>query len=170
MEEIKLIPEPKYLPIGKKKYNVARISAERSLKAAYKYNKIIKGVYDPKSDKSGEDGYKPYESTYDLVKALLDCVFILFRIDFSLRNSVEWFRRITVTKRYILKTIDHKSIMDFIEDALEPIIGDKKKELKMENKILEVLTSLDSEVLTQLLQSFAQTQDIKKSTSLNVLQ
>jgi len=166
MEEINLIPDQKLLTIGDKKYNVARISAERSLKAASHYNKVIKGVYDPKAENSSEEGYKPYDSTYDLIVALLDCVFILFRIDFELSSIIEWFRRITVTKKHILKTIDHKEIMDFIEDALEPIIGDKKKELKIENKIMATIAEMPKELLQQLLQSFVQTQDIKKNMSL----
>lgn len=160
MSEINLVPEPKWFVIGKKKFNVARISAERSLKAAAMYNKKIKGV------PSG-DAFIPYESTLDLIVSLLDCVFMLFRVDF-MQNPVEWFRRISITKRFILKTISHDHIMDFVEDALEPIIGDKKKELKRQEKMTEamllIMDKITPEALAELLQSSLQGLDTKKST------
>jgi hypothetical protein len=160
MEDFNLTPEPKWFMIGKRKYNVARISAERSLKAAAMYNKKIKGVPDG-------DAFVPYESTYDLIVSLLDCVFMLFRVDFIL-NPIEWFKRIIVTKRHILKTIDGSVIMDFVEDALDPIIGEKKKALMMERKTAEammiVMEAITPEALAKLLESSLQGLDTKKST------
>lgn len=160
MEDFNLVPESKWFIIGKRKYDIARISAERSLKAAAMYNKKIKGV--PQGD-----AFVAYDSTYDLIVSLLDCVFMLFRVDFLL-NPIEWFKRIVVTKRHILKTIDHKHIMDFVEDALDPIIGEKKKALQHERKTAEammiLMDKITPEALAELLQSSLVGLATKKST------
>jgi hypothetical protein len=169
MEDINLVPGPKYFTIGKKKYDVARISAERTLKAQAMYNKKIKGVYYPDHESANKDGYIKYESDYELILSLLDCVFMLIRIDFKLSRAWEWLRRIVVTKRHILKVVEGKEIMDFVEDALEPIIGDKKKELRRQEKAEEammiLMDKISPEALAELLRNSLATLDTQKITS-----
>lgn len=162
-KEIDLIPESKWFEVGNKKFDVSRISAERALKAAALFNNINKGKYSKKEDK-----YVNYDSEYELVTNLLDVVLLLIRIDFKLENCIEWLRRRAITKKYILKTMDHKKIMDWIEEALDPILADKKKVLARENKateaMLKLMDGVGVEALTQLLQNSVAMQGIKKNT------
>lgn len=162
MEE--LILKPKWFKIGKKRYNVAWISAERALKAAAMFNEIDKGNYDKKTDK-----YIKYPNEYEMVKALLSVVFMLIKIDFKITNWFEWGRRAIISKKHILKTVNHKDIMDFVETAIEPIIGDKKKALEREQKttdaMLILMDKMSPELLADLLLSYVPEQAIKKSTA-----
>ena len=61
------------------------------------------------------------------IDLILDAVMILFRIDFTGLNIWEWFRRKIVTKKWILKNVSYEELNGFVEAALEPILGDKKK-------------------------------------------
>jgi len=112
-----LVPEDKFLSIGKKKFKIW-ISAERSLMATVLFNKI--------SAKT-TDEHKAILTDYDFYSAMLDVAFILIKQDFSIFNIFDWIRRELLTKKYILKHLDIKELASFVDDALEPIIGTKKK-------------------------------------------
>lgn len=161
MDDFNIIPEPKWLKIGKHKYDVSRISAIRQMKAAALYNKKIMGV-------EQEDGsYRKYDSDLELMEALLEVVFILFQVDVFFINPFEWIKRKLVTKRHLLKSLSGGEFNDFIEDALEPIIGDKKKELKRQNAatdaMLKLLETEDPELLAKLLQNSVLAQGIQEN-------
>jgi len=156
-EDIKiLIPEDKFLFIGKKAFKIW-ISAERSLKATALFNKI---------SQKGTTENKSIETDYDFYVSMLDVAFILIRQDFKL-NVFDWLKRELLTKKYILKHLDVKQLASFIDNALEPIIGTKKKETEKQEKMTEammiLMEKITPEALAQLLQNSLQGVDIQKA-------
>ena len=157
-DELKiLIPEDKFLTVGKKRFKIW-ISAERSLKATILFNKL--------SDKETEER-KSILTDYDFYVSMLDVAFILIRQDFRLMNSFDWIKRQLMTKKYILKHMDMKQLNDFINDALEPIIGTKKKEMESQLIMAELLTKMSGTVgmekLAELLLNSLQDAGTKKA-------
>lgn len=157
MEDLKiLIPEDKFLIMGKKKFKIW-ISAERALRATALFNEI---------SKKGTDINKLILTDLDFYDAMLDVAFLLIKQDFRIKNLFDWIRRELLTKKYILKNLDVKELADFVDEALEPIIGTKKKELERERKIAEammlVVDTITAEQLKELLLNSLQGPDIKK--------
>ena len=152
------IPEEKFLKIGKKQFKIW-ISAERSLKATALFNKI---------NQKGTDEHKSITTDLDFYIAMLDVAFILIKQDFKIINLFDWIKRQILTKEYILKHMDIKELSDFIDTALEPIIGTKKKELEREQKAADammiLMETITPEALAKLLQNSLQGVDIKKAT------
>jgi len=152
-----LVPEEKFLSIGKKKFKIW-ISAERSLMATVLFNKI--------SAKT-TDEHKAILTDYDFYSAMLDVAFILIKQDFSIFNKFDGIRREILKKKYILKHLDIKELASFVDDALEPIIGTKKKEMKKQEKAAEammvLMESISPEALAELLRSSLQDVDTQKA-------
>ena len=158
MDDLKvLIPEDKFLQIGKKKFKIW-ISAERALKATALFNKL---------NVEGSEERKSIETDLDFYNALLDIAFLLIKQDFRIKNLFDWIKRELLTKEYILRNLDIKELEDFVDNALEPIIGTKKKEQEWERKTAEALTMLKDEItpeaLKVLLQNLLQGQGTKKA-------
>jgi len=156
-EDLKiLIPGDKFLSIGKKKFKIW-ISAERSLKATDLFNRI---------SKKGTEENKSITTDMDFYIAMLDVVFLLIRQDFKIVTLFDWVKRQLLTKDYILKHMDINALSQFIDNALEPIIGTKKKEMEREQKATEamllIMDTITPEALARLLQSSLQTVDTKK--------
>lgn len=157
-DELKvLIPEDKFLKVGKTKFKIW-ISAERSLKATVLFNKLsMKGTEERKS----------ILTDYDFYVSMLDVAFLLIRQDFRLLNAFDWLKRQLLTKKYILKHMDIKELNDFINDALEPIIGTKKKEMESQLIMAELLMKMSGTVgldrLAELLLNSLQGADTKKA-------
>ena len=141
-KEFDLVPDPKFLQIGKRKYDVTRVTAERALKAVKVYNAVIESKV-----KTDEEG----------VYKILDAVLILFRIDFDYRHAWEWFRRKIISKRWILKHVSYDELSDFVETALEPILGPKKKDREHREALMgveqELLKKYGPEELAALLEN-----------------
>lgn len=148
MDDLKvLIPEDKFLLFGKKKFKIW-ISAERALKATALFNKL--NVPDSEERKA-------IETDLDFYNAMLDVAFLLIKQDFRIKKLFDWIRRELLTKKYILKNMDVKELADFVDTALEPIIGTKKKEMERERKASEammiLMDTITPEALAKLLQS-----------------
>ena len=158
-EDLKVfIPEEKFLQIGKKRFKIW-ISAERSLKATALFNKI---------QQKGTEEHKKIETDLDFYISMLDVAFLLIKQDFNILHLFDWIKRQLLSKDYILKHMDIKELSTFIENALEPIIGTKKKELEREQKAAEamimLMETITPEALAKLLQNSLQGADIKKAT------
>lgn len=156
-EDLKiLIPEDKFLQIGKKRFKIW-ISAERSLKATALFNRI---------SQKGTEENKTIMTDLDFYIAMLDVAFLLIRQDFKIVNIIDWIKRKMLTKPYILKHMDIKELSVFIENALEPIIGTKKKVMDQEEKMAEMAIDLAKEMgieaFSELLQSSLRPVDTKK--------
>jgi aspartyl aminopeptidase len=153
----KLIPEDKFLYIGKKKFKIW-ISAERALKATALFNRI---------SQKGTEEHDRIKTDYDFYNEMLEVAFLLIKQDFKLLNIFDWIRRELLTKKYILKHMDVKELSVFVEDALEPIIGTKKKELERQDKAAEAMMKLMDQItpeqLATLLQNSLQAVDTKKA-------
>lgn len=156
MDENIFIPEEKFLQIGKRRFSVW-ISAERALKATALFNKL---------NQKGSEERKSITTDYDFYIAMLDVAFLLIRQDFRIKNVVDWLKRQLLSKKYILKHMDIKQLASFIDDALEPIIGTKKKELDRQERMAEAFMILvdktSPEVLAKLLQKSLPGADIQK--------
>lgn len=157
----------KILEIGKHEIDISWISVERTLKAMDKYNSIIS--LENKTDSN-------------VIGTMVEAVVILIHKDYIkyddfegtfkewLNFRKEWKIRESITAEYILKHLDYKELSDFMEVALEPILGDKKKVIKGQQAVetvAEKLAEMDPEVLKQLLQSAVVSTDGKESTSIN---
>ena len=145
--------EKKILKIGKKEIDYSWICVERTLKATKMYNVIFK---------------ERLTDNYETVHKIMDAVIILIRVDFSLSSN--WLKRRLISKKYILRHLNYKDLSDFLELALEPILGDKKKELKAEQAIDEVLEKLLEKMtiveLVESLQKQLVSMDGQKITSI----
>lgn len=150
------IPEDKFLQIGKRRFKIW-ISAERSLKATDLFNRI---------SQKGTDENKSITTDMDFYIAMLDVAFLLIQQDFKIVNIFDWIKRKMLTKDYILKHMDIKELSIFIDDALEPIIGTKKKVMDREEKATEammiLMDAITPEALAKLLQNSLQPVDTKK--------
>jgi hypothetical protein len=157
MEDLKIFsPDEKFIQIGKKRFTVW-ISAERSLKATALFNRI---------SQKGTDERKAISTDFDFYVSMLDVAFLLIRQDFNLVNCIDWVKRQLLSKKYILKHMDIKELTEFIDNALDPILGTKKKELEREQKTTEamllILDAITPEALAKLLQNSLQDADTKK--------
>lgn len=163
-EDLKiLIPDDRFLQIGKKRFKVW-ISGERSLIATEQFNKLII---------KGKDENKSITTDYDMYKKYVEISLILIKQDFlpALRNVgistiFSWLKREKLTADYILKNMDIKELEQFVNDALDPIIGTKKKELEKQEKMAKTMMilveKLGAEELAELLRSSLQPVDTKK--------
>lgn len=135
-------PDKKTLTIGKIEIDITRITAERTLKAAKTYN---------------EWASVQYKDDYTAVLKLLDTVFTLIQIDFTWTKSIDWMRRLLITKKTILKNLDYRELSTFVEEALDPILGDKKREMErlqtLEDLGVEMAGKLGPERYAELLQN-----------------
>ena len=147
-----LIPDKKILKIGKKEIDYSWICVERTLRAQRLNNEI----------------FKIQRDNYEAVHMIIDAVVILIRVDFSF--TLNWLKRRFITKKYILNHLNYTELSDFVEIALDPIMGDQKKELKAEQAIDEILEKLREKMtiaqLTELLQKQLASTDGQKNTSL----
>lgn len=112
-KEERIIPEKKTLRIGRYKIDYTRISVERTLKAGDAWRELQE---------------RKFASDYARVKAMIDPVLMLIRIDFRLSKLFDWVKRRMISSRYILRHLDYSELSGFLEDALSPILGSKKKE------------------------------------------
>jgi hypothetical protein len=153
-KEFDMVPDQKILKIGNRSYNVTRVTAERALKAMKVYNAMITSKVE--TEEAGID-------------KILDSVLILFRIDFEFVKAWEWFRRRIVSKQWILRHVSYEELNDFVETALEPILGPKKKEMEHRKALIDVerelLKKYGPEELAGLLESLLSSLDgpVKKS-------
>lgn len=143
MEDDKLIQPKKILTIGRFKIDYTRISVERTLRAADEWDEVQK---------------KDYSSSLAKVKALIGPVLTLINIDFRLSRLVDYLKRRLITTRYVLRHLDYTELSDFLEDALEPILGSKKKEEETVKKLteagLQLIEALGPERAAQLVEEF----------------
>ncbi len=141
--------DKKILKIGKKEIDYSWISVGRVTRAMDLYNAIIK------SATVGQ-----YENILSITKAVI----ILIRIDFC--PSFDWLKRRMITEKYIMNHLNYFELSDFLEVALEPILGDKKKEIKAEQAIDDLIQKVGPEKLTTILQNAAVSMDGQKITSI----
>jgi hypothetical protein len=139
----RLIPEQKLLTIGRVKIDYTRISVERTLKAADQWEALQK---------------KEFDSGYEQVKAYIGPVLQLVNIDFKPSKAFDWLKRKRITRRYILRHLDYTELSDFLEDALEPILGSKKKEQEKVDALTDagarLVMALGPERAAQLVDEF----------------
>lgn len=144
--------EKKILTIGKTEIDYSWICVKRTLEASDIYFSAFK-VEEKTNSK--------------ILPVIIDAVIILIRIDFEF--SLDWLRRRLITRKYILKHLGYTELSDFLEVALEPILGDKKKELKARENIdliLEkLLEKITPEELSELLQKQVVYTDGQKTIS-----
>ncbi len=154
-EEI-IIPKDKYLKIGKIKYKIW-ICSRRLLEAKRLYNEAVEGM------KKDPDKY----TEYDCYTAFIDVAMILIKQDFRIYKIVEWVKCLFLTKKMLLNNFEMEELKEFLDEALEPLIGAKKKDLerqeKMEDIMIKVVDKVGIEAFTQLLLNYAQDVDIKKA-------
>lgn len=118
----RLIPEKKVLKVGRYTVDYSRISVERTLKAGDQWDRVQS---------------KDFDSNLKKVVAMVDPVLTLIRIDFRLSKVLDYLKRRLITTRYILRHLDYTELSDFLEDALEPILGSKKKEQEKLDRLTE---------------------------------
>ena len=145
--------EKKILKIGKKEFDYSWISVGRTIKASDIYF----------------SAFKTEEKTNStIVPIIVDAVIILIQIDFNC--TIDWLKRKLITRKYILRHLGYTELSDFLEVALEPILGDKKKELKARKNINEIaeklLEKMTPEELAELLQKQLASTDGQKTTSI----
>jgi len=139
----------KILKIGKKEIDYSWISVGRVTRAMDLYNELLK---------------QPTSGQYENILKITKAVIILIRIDFRL--TPEWFKRRMITEKYIMSHLNYFELSDFLEIALEPILGDKKKELKAQQAIDEVIEKVGAEELMTILQKSLASTDGQKTTSI----
>ena len=156
------MPEKKLLTIGKKTFDYSWISVGRTIKASDIYFSAFK---------------TKKNSNSEIVPVIVGAVIILIRVNFSFKRRlvgdpnpvINWLKRRLITKRYILSHLGYTELSDFLEVALEPILGDKKKELKAKENIdliLEkLLEKMTPEELVESLQKQLLSTDGQKTTS-----
>jgi hypothetical protein len=157
-EDLKiLIPEDKFLSIGKKTFKIW-ISAERALRATALFNKI---------STAGTEEHDRIKTDLDFYNEMLDVAFLLIKQDFRITKIFDWIKRELLTKKHILKHLSVKELTTFIDEALEPIIGTKKKELARQEKASEammiLMETISPEALAELLRNSLQGADIQKA-------
>lgn len=138
----------KILKIGKKEIDYSWISVGRVTRAMDLYNKLLKS---------------PQTGQYANILKITKAVVILIRIDF--KPTFEWLKRRMITEKYIMRHLNYFELSGFLEVALEPILGDKKKELKAEQAIDEVIEKVGAENLMTILQKSQLSMDGQKITS-----
>ena len=155
--------EKKILTIGKKTFDYSWISVGRTIKASDIYFSAFK---------------TKGKSNSEIVPIIVEAVIILIRVHFSFTRRrvgdpnpvIDWLKRRMITKRYILGHLGYTELSDFLEVALEPILGDKKKELKAKENIdliLEkLLEKMTPEELTESLQKQLAFTDGQSTTSI----
>ena len=153
--------EKKILKIGKKEFDYSWISVGRTIKASDIYFTAFKG-----------------KNNNDIVPIIVDAVIILIRVHFSFTRRrvgdpnpiMNWLKRRLITRKYILRHLGYTELSDFLEVALEPILGDKKKELKARENIDMILEKLlekiTPEELAELLQKQLVSTDGQKTISI----
>lgn len=117
--------ETKILKIGKREFDYSWISVGRTIRASDIYFSAFK---------------TEQKTNSAVVPIIVDAVIILIQKDFTF--SLDWLRRRLITRKYILKHLGYTELSDFLEVALEPILGDKKKELKARENIDLILEKL----------------------------
>ncbi len=157
-EELKrFVPDEKFLIVGDKKFSIW-VSAERTLKATVLFNKL---------QEKGTKEHKSIMTDLDFYMYMLDVAFLLIRQDFKITKLIDWLKRQLLTKAYILKHMDIKELEEFINNALEPIIGTKKKDLLRQEKAAEammmLMDHLPADTLAQLLENSLPIADLKKT-------
>lgn len=164
-DDIKIfIPEEKFLQIGSRRFKIW-ISSERALIATDMFNKLtVKGTDERKSIATDLDFYK---SMIEIALILIQQDFIpVMKKHFSIKTVISWIQRERLTSDYILKNMEIKELSEFIDNALEPIIGTKKKVMEQENTMIEISMALIKEMgleaFTKLLGSSLQPVDTKK--------
>jgi len=140
--------DKKILKIGKKEIDYSWICVARVTQAMDLYNLLIK------------QGHK---GQYAQILAITKAVIILIRIDFKF--SLEWLKRRMITEKYIMRHLNYFELSDFMEIALEPILGDKKKEIKAEQAIDDLIQKIGPEKLMTILQNAPVFTDGQKITS-----
>ena len=140
--------DKKILKIGKKEIDYSWICVARVTQAMDLYNLLIK------------QGHK---GQYAQILAITKAVIILIRVDFSF--TLNWLKRRMITEKYIMRHLNYFELSDFLEIALEPILGDKKKELKSQQAIDEIVEKVGAENLMTILQKSLASTDGQKITS-----
>ena len=138
----------KILKIGKKEIDYSWISVGRVTRAMDLYNLLLK---------QGHTGQ------YANILAITKAVIILIRIDFE--PTYKWLKRRMITEKYIMNHLNYFELSDFLEIALEPILGDKKKEIKAEQAIDDLIQKVGPEKLMTILQKSDVFTDGQKITS-----
>lgn len=143
MEEQKLLPERKILRVGRYKIDYTRISVERTLRAGDAWRRTQE---------------QEFSADYDKVRAMIEPVLTLLRIDFRIGRVFDWAKRRRITARYILRHLDYSELSDFLEEALEPILGSKKKEelnmKRLTDTGLALVEALGPERAAQVVEEF----------------
>ena len=143
----------KILKIGKKEINYNWISVGRVTRAMDLYNELLK---------------IPVSGQYANILKITKAVIILIRIDFQ--PTLNWLKRRLITEKYIMSHLNYFELSDFLEIALEPILGDKKKEIKAEQAIDGILEKLlekiSPEELSIILQKQLASTDGQSTTSI----
>ncbi len=165
-EELKvLIPEDKILLVGKKRFKIW-VSGGKLLRATIMFNKL---------NMKDTDEHKALKTDFDVYSAWIDICLFLIRRDFivmmkqhfSIRTVIDWIRQQLLTKKYLLNNMEMAELTAFVDNALEPIIGTKKKELEREQKTAEammiLMDQITPEALAELLKSSLLPVDIKKA-------
>ncbi|MCP4395344.1 MAG: hypothetical protein GY804_13920 [Alphaproteobacteria bacterium] len=165
-EDLKiLIPEDKFLKVGKKRFKIW-ISGGKLLRATNMFNKL---------NAKDTDEHKALKTDFDVYSAWIDICLFLIRRDFvimmkqhfSIKTVIDWIRQQLLTKKYLLNNMAMAELTDFVDTALEPIIGTKKKELEREQKAAEammiLMDQITPEALAKLLRNSLQTADTPKA-------
>ncbi len=155
-EEV-IIPKEKYLKIGKIKYKIW-ICSRRLLEAKRLYNEIIM---------SKQESPDRINTDFDYYNEIIEVAMILIKQDFRLYRLVGWFKGLLLTKKSLLNNFKMEELETFLEEALEPLIGVKKKDLerqeRMEDIMIKVVDKVGIEAFTQLFLNYARDVDIKKA-------
>jgi len=121
--------------IGIFNVDITRVTANRVIKARDMYNGIPKDKGD----------------SVILLK-LTDILIVLIRVNLTIKNIFEWFKRMLITKKYVLNNLTIKELDDLCEAVIfEPLAGPKKKELKMQELGIRIAGMLTDEQLKTLL-------------------
>jgi len=145
--------------IGKRDLDLSFISAERVIKSADMYNKAIKDRIEKKET--------DFAFTKKLVKVAVYVIHapMINIADIGLKL---WIRRNFVSVYILMKTIKYADLDNFLNEALEPILGSKKKEMdrqrKLEDAGQKIIEEMGAEKLGALLENFVPSTGGKKTT------
>lgn len=147
------------MKIGKKEIDMTFISADRVTRSADMYNKAVKERVDNK------------ESDYVFTKKIVKVAVFLIHapvINIPDIGFFKWLKRNLIYSGLLMKTVKFDDLDDFLSEALEPILGSKKKEISKQNAAMEagqkVVEVMEPEELKALLQNFVALTDGQKTT------
>jgi hypothetical protein len=123
------LQKPKVIiTVGKKKFDQTHIPSRITLKASEKWNDFMVRNSDPTG--------KLKCSELELTNFTLDLSIFLLKREWN-KDFGRWWKGLCLSREKLLDSMSMEEIKNFIDDALEPILGSKKKGLEAQRKLFD---------------------------------